>query len=102
MNLIEALKLTKESGGRLVKDSWTAGVKDYCDYTIPSYIYWNSNEEEFVAVFGLLDVDNLPDKYARVPEDYMGGVIVSCFGITDILAEDWRVITNRESGVWFT
>ena len=27
MNLIEALKLTKESGGRLVKDSWTTGTR---------------------------------------------------------------------------
>lgn len=102
MNLIEALKLTKESGGRLVKDSWTTGVKDYCDYTIPSYIYYHAEEEAFVAVFGLLDADNLPDKYARVPEDYMGGVIVSGFSVADILAEDWRVITSRDSGVWFT
>ena len=50
MNLIEALKTCKETGGKLVKDSWTTDVKDYCDYTIPVYICWNSNEEAFVAV----------------------------------------------------
>ena len=90
MNLIEALKTCKETGGKLVKNSWTTDVKDYCDYTIPVYIYWNTNEEAFVAVFAM-DVDMLPDKYARIPEDYLGGVIVSNFSVQDILAEDWRV-----------
>lgn len=90
MNLIEALKTCKETGGKLVKDSWTTDVKDYCDYTIPVYICWNSDEEAFVAVFAM-DVDSLPDKYARIPEDYLGGVIVPNFSVSDILAEDWRV-----------
>lgn len=93
MNLIEALKTCKETGGRLVKNSWTTDVKDYCDYTIPLYICWNSNEEAFVAVFGLMDADSLPCVYARVPEDYMNGVIVSTFSVSDILAEDWEVFT---------
>ena len=92
MNLIEALKACKESGGKLVKDSWTTDVKDYCDYTIPVYICWNPNEEAFVAVFAM-DVDSLPDKYARIPEDYLGGVIVSSFSVSDILAEDWVIVT---------
>lgn len=91
MNLIEALKICKETGGRLVKDSWTTDVKDYCDYTIPLYICWNPRNEVFVAVFELIDADSLPDTYARVPEDYMNGVIVSTFSVSDILAEDWRV-----------
>jgi hypothetical protein len=91
MNLIEALKTCKETGGKLVKNSWTTDTKDYCDYTIPVYIYWHPNEEAFVAVFELMDADSLPDTYARVPEDYMNGVIVSSFSVQDILAEDWRV-----------
>lgn len=90
MNLIEALKTCKETGGKLVKNSWTTDVKDYCDYTIPVYIYWHDGEEAFVAVFAM-DVDNLPDKHVRIPEDYLGGVIVSTFSVSDILAEDWRV-----------
>lgn len=92
MNLIEALKTCKETGGKLVKDSWTTDAKDYCDYTIPVYIYWHPNEEAFVAVLGM-DADSLPNKYARIPEDYMNGVIVSSFSVQDILAEDWEVIT---------
>ena len=90
MNLIEALKTCKATEGKIVKDSWTTDVKDYCDYTIPVYICWNSREEAFVAVFGM-DADMLPDKYARIPEDHMGGVIVSNFSVQDILADDWRV-----------
>lgn len=90
MNLIEALKTCKETGGKLVKDSWTTDAKDYCDYTIPSYIYWNPNEEAFVAVFAM-DADSLPDAYARVPEDYMNGIVVVGFAVSDILSEDWKI-----------
>lgn len=91
MNLIEALKTCKETGGRLVKDSWLTNSCGERDYAIPSYIYWNPNEEAYVAVFGLMDADSLPDAYARVLEDYMNGVIVSNFSVSDILAVDWEV-----------
>jgi hypothetical protein len=90
MNLIEALKTCKETGGKIFKESWMGGGGEEKDYTIPSYIYWNSNEEAFVAVFAM-DASTLPDVYARIPEDYMGGVEVSSFSVSDILAEDWEI-----------
>lgn len=92
MNLIEALKTCKETGRKIAKRSWLTNGIPVPDYVTPSYIYWNSHEEAFVAVFAM-DVDNLPDKYARIPEDYMSGIIVSMFSVSDILAEDWEVIT---------
>lgn len=91
MNLIEALKVCKETGCKIFKESWIAGGGEERDYTIPSYICWNPNEEAFIAVFGLMDADSLPCVYARVPEDYMNGVIVSNFSVSDILSEDWKI-----------
>lgn len=93
MNLIEALKVCKETGCKISKRSWMEGGGEERDYTIPSYIYWDPSAEAFVAVFGLMDADSLPDTYSRVPEDYMNGVIVSNFSVSDILAEDWEVFT---------
>lgn len=92
MNLIEALNTCKETGGKLVKDSWLTNGIPVPDYVIPSYIYWNTHEEAYVAVFGM-DADCLPDVCTRIPEDYLGGVIVSNFSVQDILAEDWEVVT---------
>lgn len=89
MNLIEALKVCKETGCKISKRSWMEGGGEERDYTIPSYIYWNPNEEAYVAVFGLMDADSLPDTYARVPEDYMNGIVVVGFAVSDILSEDW-------------
>lgn len=88
MNLIEALKTCKETGSKICKGSWLTNSCGERDYTIPSYIYWNPNEEAFVAVFAM-DADSLPDTYARVPEDYMNGIVVVGFAVSDILSEDW-------------
>lgn len=88
MNLIEALKACKETGRKICKRSWLGGGGEERDYTIPSYIYWNPNEEAFVAVFAM-DADSLPDTYARAPEDYMNGIVVVGFAVSDILSEDW-------------
>ena len=90
MNLIEALKTCKETGCKIFKESWMGGGGEERDYTIPSYIYWNPNEEAFVAVFAM-DADSLPDTYARVPEDYMNGIVVVGFAVSDILSEDWKI-----------
>lgn len=64
------------------------------DYTIPSYIFWDGDEQQFVAVFSTGDWQ-LRYNGPTIEEDFMNGVIVSHWSTEDILATDWRLGDDR-------
>ena len=66
------------------------------DYTVPSYIFFDSDREEFIAVFGSSE---WAENYSgpTVMEDFMNGVVVSHWSTEDVLATDWRVAEHDGS-----